>query len=133
MNATTVKDSYPLPLQPDIIYTLLGCKFITVFDALSFFDQWLVADEDQSRFTCNTADGQLRFNVAVVGYCGSVQYVQRGLDHILRIAENICLRAPRRRSQEFRAQLLIRDCAPGGREPQRVKVHFELSEDVPLS
>jgi hypothetical protein len=75
VNGMAVKDSYPLPLQSDIITALLGCRYITVIDAVSFFYQWLVAEDDRHKFTVNTIDGQMQFNVAVMGYCGSVQYV----------------------------------------------------------
>jgi hypothetical protein len=37
VNGMVVKDSYLLPLQSDIITALLGCRYITVIDAVSFF------------------------------------------------------------------------------------------------
>ena len=77
-------DSYQIPLQSDILAGLIGCTHISTVDALSFFYQWAVKPEDRHKLTVNTHRGQEQFNVAVMGYCNSVQYVQRQLDGILR-------------------------------------------------
>lgn len=53
-------------------------------DCLTFFYQWAVAKDDRHKLTINTHRGQESFRVAVMGYCNSVQYVQRQLDKILR-------------------------------------------------
>ena len=84
LNRKSPKDSYPLPLQSDIISALLGCAYITTVDAIAFFYQWSVAEEDRHKFTVNSHRGQEFLKVAVMGYCNSVQYVQRRLDGILR-------------------------------------------------
>ncbi|SMY30032.1 unnamed protein product [Zymoseptoria tritici ST99CH_1A5] len=101
-NKISRKDSYPVPLQSDLIACwknefchvtqgvgrrnrfLRGRNYITVVDAVACFYQWQVAEEDREKFTVNTHRGQEHFKVAVMGYCNSVQYVQRELDNILR-------------------------------------------------
>jgi hypothetical protein len=42
LNKYVLPDAYPMPLQNDILYTLRGKRFLTVFDTLSFFYQLLV-------------------------------------------------------------------------------------------
>jgi hypothetical protein len=37
LNQATVSDAYPLPLQSDIIASILGCKYISVMDGTDFF------------------------------------------------------------------------------------------------
>jgi hypothetical protein len=39
LNQISQTDSYPLPLQTDIIAAVQGCKYITVVDCASFFYQ----------------------------------------------------------------------------------------------
>ena len=84
LNKIAVPDSYQVPLQADLFANLRGARFISTMDALSFFYQWLIAADDRHKMTVNTHRGQETFNVAVMGYCNSVQYVQRQLDGILR-------------------------------------------------
>jgi len=84
LNRISVPDSYQIPLQEDIFAELRGARYISTMDAVSFFYQWLLAKNDKHKMTINTHRGQETFNVAVMGYCNSVQYVQRQLDGILR-------------------------------------------------
>ena len=84
LNKNVIPDSYQVPLQEDLFVGLRGARYISTMDALSFFYQWLIAAEDRHKMTVNTHRGQETFNVAVMGYCNSVQYVQRQLDGILR-------------------------------------------------
>ena len=84
LNAVSIKDSYPLPLQSDILNSLRGSTHISTIDAISFFYQWLVAERDRHKLTVNSHRGQEHFKVAVMGYCNSAQYVQRQLDNLLR-------------------------------------------------
>ena len=57
LNAIAIKDSYPLPLQTDIISAVRGCRYISIIDCASFFFQWLVAEEDRHKFTVVTHRG----------------------------------------------------------------------------
>ena len=42
LNKMTLNDSYPLPLQSDIILMVAGFPFISVCDAVGWFYQFLV-------------------------------------------------------------------------------------------
>lgn len=57
LNKIVVKDSYPVPLQADLIASLCDCRYLTTVDAVSFFYQWLVAKEDRHKFTINSYRG----------------------------------------------------------------------------
>ena len=50
-NKITVIDFYFMPLQSDIIVAIIGCQYISVFDAAGFFHQWLVRVIDRHKFT----------------------------------------------------------------------------------
>jgi hypothetical protein len=39
LNKITVSDAYPIPLQSDIIRTILDCKYISVINGIDFFYQ----------------------------------------------------------------------------------------------
>ena len=84
LNEITQPDTYPLPLQSDIIATVSGCQYITVIDCASFFYQWRVWPEHRHRLTVITHRGQETFRVPVMGYKGSIAYVQREIDRVLR-------------------------------------------------
>ena len=84
LNKIAQNDVHPVPLQADMISFVQGCKYITILDALSFFYHWRVHPEDRHKLTVISHRGQETFNVAVMGYKGSVAYVQRQIDRILR-------------------------------------------------
>ncbi len=84
LNEVTQPDAYPLPLQSDIIATVSGCRYITVVDCASFFYQWRVWPPHCHRLTVVTHRGQETFRVPVMGYKGSIAYVQREIDRVLR-------------------------------------------------
>lgn len=87
LNKVSVKDSYPIPRQEDIIAKVRGKKFISVMDAASFFYQWAVHPDDWSKLAVNSHRGQEFFTVAVMGYCNSPLYVQRQADAMFRDLE----------------------------------------------
>ena len=84
LNKITELDTYPMPLQADITALVAGCPYISVFDAASFFYQWLVRLADRHKLTVVSHRGQEQFNVAVMGYKNSPPYVQRKIDALLR-------------------------------------------------
>ena len=84
LNQISVPDSYPLPLQTDIISAVMGSNYISTVDCSSFFYQWRVAPEDIHKLTVVSHRGQESFKVAVMGYRNSPPYVQRQMDRILR-------------------------------------------------
>jgi hypothetical protein len=84
INNWTIKDSYPLTTQNEILSRLQGAKYITVVDGLSFFYQFLVKRDHRYRFTVNTHRGAEILNVCAMGFKNSVAHVQRCGDNMLR-------------------------------------------------
>ena len=87
LNAWTVRDSYPLPRQEDIINFVQGALYITVVDAAQFFYQWGVHPDDWWKLAVNSHRGQEFFTVAPMGFCNSPTYAQRQADRITRKLE----------------------------------------------
>lgn len=79
-----LSDSYPLPLQSEIIANVQGCTNLAVLDAASFFYQWRLYPDHRFMFVVVTHRGQVTFQVPIMGYINSVAYVQREIDNILR-------------------------------------------------
>lgn len=46
LNKITELDTYPMPLQADITALVADCPYVSVFDAASFFYQWLITIAD---------------------------------------------------------------------------------------
>ena len=88
LNAVTLPDVYPLPLQSDLIAAVKDCGYISVIDCASFFYQWRVHPEDRHKLTVISHRGQETFNVAVMGFKNSPAYVQRQIDRVLRPFRN---------------------------------------------
>lgn len=75
LNKISVTDGYPLPFQEDIIMMLRGARYITVVDGSGIFHLWRVKPADRHKFTIGTHRGAEEFNVAPMGYKGSVPYI----------------------------------------------------------
>ena len=84
LNKITENDTYPLPLQSEIIALLLGYAYLSTIDAVGWFHQFLVARHDRYKFTVVSHRGQEESSVALMGYKGSPPYVQRQTDAMLR-------------------------------------------------
>ena len=84
LNKMVEKDSYPMPLQKDILAAIAGALFISVCDATGFYHQWLVALRDRYKLTINSQRGQEHYNVAPMGFINSAAYVQRKMDKFTR-------------------------------------------------
>lgn len=84
LNKITENDTYPLPLQSEIISLLLGYSYLSTIDAVGWFHQFLVARQDRHKFTVVSHRGQEESAVALMGYKGSPPYVQRQTDAMLR-------------------------------------------------
>ena len=80
LNKITMPDSYPLPIQSDIITAIKGCLYISTMDDVAFFYQWLVAYKDCHKLTVTTYQGLEHFKVAVRGFQNSPPYVQCQID-----------------------------------------------------
>ena len=76
-NKITVTDFYLMPLQSEIIFTITGCQYISVFDATGFFYQWLVRVIDRHKFTVVSHRSQKQFNVIIMGFKISPPYVKK--------------------------------------------------------
>lgn len=84
LNNITTSDTYPLPLQSDIIAAVAGYPYISTVDAVGWFHQFNVRRSDREKFTIVSHRGQEKSSVALMGYKGSPPYVQRQTDKLLR-------------------------------------------------
>ncbi len=82
LNKLILPDSYPFPLQSEIIANIQGCTNLAVFDAASFFYQWHLHPNHCFIFTVITHRDQKTFQVPIIGYINSVAYVQYKIDNI---------------------------------------------------
>lgn len=90
LNKHAVPDSYPLPLQSDVMDSIRGKGFLTVIDATSFFFQFLVHPDYRDRFTVVSHRGLERSTVALMGYKNSPAYAQRFMDQLLLDHKKYC-------------------------------------------
>lgn len=67
LNKMVLSDSYPLPLQSEIIANIQGCINLAILDAASFFYQWLLYLDHCFMFTVVTHHGQETFEVPIMG------------------------------------------------------------------
>lgn len=84
LNKISMFDAYPMTQQSDLLSAVIGCPYISVMDAASFFHQWLVRLADRHKLTVVSHRGSEQWNVAVMGYRNSTAYVQRQIDGLLR-------------------------------------------------
>ncbi len=84
LNDLVLPDSYPLPLQSEIIANVQGCTNLAVLNTASFFYQWRLHPDHRFMFTVITHRGQETFQVPIMGYVNLVAYVQHEIDNILR-------------------------------------------------
>ena len=85
LNRITEHDTYPLPLQSDIIGICIGHAYISIVDAVGWFHQFRVQVQDRHKLTVVSHRGQEQSSVALMGYKGSPPYVQRQTDALLRL------------------------------------------------
>ena len=85
LNKITKLNTYFMSLQTNITTLVTDCSYISVFDAVSFFYQWLVRLADRYKFTIMSHREQKQFNIAVMSYKNSSPYVQKKIDFLLRI------------------------------------------------
>lgn len=90
LNKWAVPDSYPLPLQSDLIEVLCGKGYISVIDASTFFYQFLVHPDYRDRFTIISHRGLERYKVAPMGYRNSPAHAQRFMDRLLELHRSYC-------------------------------------------
>lgn len=90
VNKVAVPDSYPLPLQADVMASIHGKRWLTVIDATKFFYQLLVHPAFRDRFTFITHRGLERSKVAPMGFRNSPAYAQRFMDRLLKPYRDFC-------------------------------------------
>lgn len=91
LNEITEPDVYPVQQQDDLLLRIAGKKHLSVFDAASFFYQWLVHPAHRHKMSVISHRGQETFNVAIMGYINSIAYVARQMANILRGCEAYCV------------------------------------------
>ena len=84
LNKIAESDSYPLPLQSEMISIVAGCRYISIIDGISYFHQFLIRYKDRHKLIVVSHRGQEQYNVALISYKGSPPYIQRQTDKILR-------------------------------------------------
>ena len=73
-----------MSLQTNIIVVVIDCRFISIFDAIDFFYQWLVKLTNRHKFTIVSHREQKQFNVTIMSFKNFSSYVQRKIDAIFR-------------------------------------------------
>ena len=89
-NRVVVLDSYPSPLQQEIINTIWRKKYLTVIDIMNFFFQLIVHSDYKDRFTLISQRGIERSNVCLMGYTNSPLYTQCFIDRTLEKHRSYC-------------------------------------------
>ena len=84
LNKIIFIDSYFMSLQANIIVVVIDCRFISIFDVVDFFHQWLVKLADRHKLTIVSHREQKQFNVTIMNFKNFSSYVQRKIDAILR-------------------------------------------------
>lgn len=69
-------DFYLLSLWSKIIANVQKCINLVVFDAASFFYEWLLYPDHCFMFTVITYYDQKTFQIFILGYINSVAYIQ---------------------------------------------------------
>ena len=86
LNKVTITDFYFMPLQSKIVSAIIGCQYISVFDATGFFHQWLLVRViDRHKSTVVSHRNQKQFNVTMMNFKNSPPYIQKKFYVILRV------------------------------------------------
>ena len=85
LNKITVTDFYFMSLQTNITSVVIDYQFISIFDVVDFFHQWLVKLTNRHKLIVISHREQEQFNVAVMKFKNSSTYVQRKIDVIFRV------------------------------------------------
>ena len=76
---------YSMSLQIDITTFVIDCFYVSIFDAINFFYQWLMRITNRYKFIVISHRDQKQFNVIVMSFKNSSFYVQRKIDNLLRV------------------------------------------------
>jgi len=83
LNAITIPDAYPLPLQEEIISCIRGHPLISLLDKATAYYQRSVWKGDRWKLCIVTHRGHEMFNVAPMGHINSVAHQQKYMDKLL--------------------------------------------------
>jgi hypothetical protein len=83
LNVITLSDAYLMSVQIDIIVVVANCNFISIIDAVEYFDQWAIKFENRHKLIVISHREQKQFNVCVMSYKNSFVYVQRQTNFML--------------------------------------------------
>ena len=83
-NKIAITNSYLMSFQSDIIFVVVECKYISVFDVVEFFYQWLIRLADKHKLIVVFHRSQKQFNVTMMKFKNSSTYIQKKIDDILR-------------------------------------------------
>ena len=75
LNDLVIPDTYPLPLQSEIIANVQGYTNLAVLNVASFFYQWLLHPDYCYMLTVVTHRGEETFQVPIIDYINSVAYI----------------------------------------------------------
>jgi len=83
LNAATEDDAYPLPRQDDVMGKIRWRRRISLFDQIKSYYQRVIEPESRPYTAVVTHRGHEWFNVALMGYKGSVAHQQKYIDKLL--------------------------------------------------
>lgn len=77
-------DHYPLPVMEDLFVALHGCKYFTVLDLSTAYQQLQLHPDSQSLLTINTHMGLFKFTHLPYGITSAPSIFQAVMDEVLR-------------------------------------------------
>ena len=84
LNASTVKDNFPMPRIQERLDSLSGCKFFTVLDLTAGYWQFKMESESKKWTSFKTHMGVFEFERMPFGLCNAGATFQRAMDSMLR-------------------------------------------------
>ena len=85
LNKIIKSNIYLMSLQTNVIVLMIECFYISIFDAINFFHQWLIQITNRYKLIVISHKNQKQFNVAIMSFKNSSIYVQRKINVILRV------------------------------------------------